>query len=204
MRQLSFDIRLLTYKYLMLKNIEAEWTYIYKAVDRIMAEIDSTASPIPTPYMSRLLIASEDRRFTGHPGADPVALCRAFWRCMHGDLNGGSTIAMQLVRTITGRYERTVGRKIREIILAILLTKHRGRKRLPQSYLWIAYYGWRMNNFKQACARLGLDSSEITEVEEAKLIARLKYPQPQNPREHRIKQIKYRAYYMISLEANEK
>lgn len=188
----------------MLKNIEAEWAYIYKAVDGIIAEIDSTRSPIPSPYMSRLLIAAEDRRFKSHPGSDPVALCRALCSCLLGDLNGGSTIAMQLVRTITGRYERTVSRKIREIIFAVLLTRRSGRKRLPESYLWIAYYGWRMNNFKQACARLRLDPSQITEYEAAKLIARLKYPQPQNPRAHRLKQIEYRASYMISLEENER
>lgn len=188
----------------MLKNIKAERIYIQEAIDRIMAEIDRTASPVPTPYMSQLLIAAEDRRFSSHPGADPVALCRAFWSCLRGSPSGGSTIAMQLVRTITGRYEKTVGRKIREIILAICITRHRGRTRLPQSYLWIAYYGWRMNNFKQACARLRIDPCEMSEFEAAKLIARLKYPQPKNPESQRVKQIENRASYLISLETKER
>jgi len=173
-------------------------------MDRIISEIDRTASPIPTPFMSQLLIAAEDRRFSSHPGADPLALCRAFLSCLCGSPRGGSTIAMQLVRTITGRYERTVSRKIREIILATSLTRYKGRHRLPQSYLWIAYYGWRMNNFKQACARIALDPSEMSDFEAAKLIARLKYPQPKIPNSKRVKQIENRASYLISLEAAER
>ena len=63
---------------------------------------------------------------------------------------------MQLVRTVTGRYERTWRRKLLEMVLAVRLTRHIGRDRLPTLYLWVAYYGWRMNGFKQACFTITL------------------------------------------------
>lgn len=186
----------------MLKGIKAECEVLYKAADRIKAEIDSTFDPVPTPYMSRLLIAAEDHRFSSHPGVDPIALCRAFWMRLYGHRQGGSTIAMQIVRTISGRYDRTCTRKVHEIILAILLTRHKGRERLPETYLWIAYYGWRMNNFRQACLRLDLESKKLSKFEAAKLVARLKYPEPHYPTKERVERIETRANYLISLEDN--
>ena len=129
--------------------------------------------------MCRLLIVAEDRRFGGHPGVDVLALCRAAWKTRFcRSRQGGSTIAMQLVRTLTGRYERTMTRKVTEILLAIRLSRHVPRSRLPHVYLWCAYYGWNMHNFKQACARLRFNPESATASEEAELIARLKYPQP--------------------------
>ena len=53
---------------------------------------------------------------------------------------------MQFVRTVTGRYDRTWRRKLLEMTLAVRSTRHIGRDRLPALYLWVAYYGWRMNS----------------------------------------------------------
>ena len=85
---------------------------------------------------------------------------------------------MQLVRTLTGRYERTLYRKFREIVLAVRMTRYVDRRRIPIIYVWVAYYGSGMNDFQQACTRLGLGASSMTELDAAKLVARLKYPQP--------------------------
>lgn len=177
-----------------------EWNAIRDAVDRIDVEVGAAGRAAPTCRMSELLIAGEDRRFSRHPGVDPVALCRALWKTIRGSRQGGSTIAMQLVRTITGRYERTLVRKIREIALAILLTRYKGRSHLPALYLWVAYYGWKMNGLKQACARLGIDPRSSSEFEAARLVARLKYPEPRLPTDNRTRQIERRARHLLALE----
>ncbi|WP_349814569.1 transglycosylase domain-containing protein [Pectobacterium atrosepticum] len=44
-----------------------------------------------------------------------------YLRLTQNVIQGGSTIDQQLVRTLTGRYERTLRRKIREQAIAILL-----------------------------------------------------------------------------------
>ena len=125
-------------------NVFAEWRRVRTSIDSLEKEIEKAAFPCPTQRMCKLLIAGEDHRFNRHPGVDAVALCRAVWNTyFHGSRQGGSTIAMQLVRTLTGRYERTVLRKISEIVLAVCVTQHVPKGRIPLLYLWCAYYGWR-------------------------------------------------------------
>ena len=64
------------------------------------SELDSGNIPIPPDAMCRFLIAGEDHRFKFHPGVDPIAIGRSIWKNLFSGANqGGSTIAMQLVRT---------------------------------------------------------------------------------------------------------
>jgi len=183
---------------------KGEWGILQKQVDRIAAEMDSSRAPKPTHQMCQLLIAGEDRRFYQHHGVDPVALCRAIWKTAFcARRQGGSTIAMQLVRTVTGRYERTWRRKILEIVLAARLTRHIGRARLPTLYLWVAYYGWRMNGFRQACLRFHSAPLIESEFESAMLVARLKYPEPRILSPERKQRIQRRAAHLVRLRNTE-
>lgn len=136
----------------------------------------------------RLLIAGEDHRFKYHIGVDFIALVRAFWKTlMMNKREGGSTIAMQLVRVLTGKYEKTLSRKIEEMFLAYKLTKHISQKEILSLYLSIAYFGWDMYGIKQACKSLSLDLNELNIEDSASLIARLKYPEPKQSSEQRSK-----------------
>jgi membrane peptidoglycan carboxypeptidase len=102
----------------MYADLKAEWAWLRDAVKHLRCELVQNAYATPPKPMIELLLAGEDHRFPYHPGVDTVALCRALWMTVRGSPQGGSTVAMQLVRTITGRYERTLGRKIREIMFA--------------------------------------------------------------------------------------
>ena len=185
---------------MMWKSVNIQWRQLCDAVEKLEREIDSTDFPLPTPQMCEFLIVGEDRRFYQHPGVDVLALCRAIWKTVFCESRqGASTIAMQLVRTIMGCYERTWRRKLMEIILAMRLSQHVSKDRLPVLYLWVAYYGWRMNNFRQACSRLGIDPRLVGAFEAAKLVARLKYPEPRNFDAERSKKIHYRALHLITL-----
>lgn len=100
------------------------WPRVRNVVDGLQADL-SRASPVPSPRMCSFLVLAEDRRFPRHPGFDPIALCRAAWRTSSGGpRQGGSTIAMQLVRTVTGRREPTLRRKAAEVALAARLTRY--------------------------------------------------------------------------------
>jgi membrane peptidoglycan carboxypeptidase len=118
---------------------------------------------------------------------------------MYGFHEGASTIEQQIVRVITGRYERTLRRKIREIFLAVLVARFFPKAVLPAVYLAIGYYGWRMNGYVQACRRLGLSPQVLTPEEAAGLVARLKYPQPQDASFIRMLQIDRRAKHLRCL-----
>lgn len=181
-------------------NIYLLWRQLRSSIDTLELEISRTTLPRPTLRMCEFLILAEDRRYSQHPGVDAFALCRAVWKTKFcGSRQGGSTIAMQLVRVLTGRYERTWLRKATEIYLAILLSRYISRDRLPVLYLWCAYYGWKMNNFRQACSRLKIDPTCTSELDDARLVARLKYPQPSRYDSARMQKIHQRGLHILKL-----
>jgi len=154
----------------------------------------------PPLVMQELLISAEDHRFFKHPGFDIIAICRAIYRrAFFHVVEGASTIDQQVVRVLTGNYERTVRRKLKEILLATLVTSAIPKRDLPAIYIRIAYYGWRMNNYKDACRRLHLNSSNMSLSEAANLIARLKYPEPRQFSAIRSSQIKRRVRHLVAL-----
>ncbi len=148
--------------------------------------------------LSRLLIAGEDHRFKFHRGIDIIALLRASWKTLVlNQREGGSTIAMQLVRVLTGKYDRTLHRKLEEMFLAYKLTKYLSKQEILSLYLSIAYFGWDMHGINQACKSLKLNLDNLTLEESASLIARLKYPEPKNISENRNIQINNRTKYIL-------
>jgi membrane peptidoglycan carboxypeptidase len=147
-----------------------------------------------------MLVSGEDHRHRTHPGFDVIAIVRAIWRRLsRGTREGGSTIEQQIVRVITGRYERTYLRKLREIGLAILVARRYPKSSLPAVYLSIGYYGWRMNGYRQALLRLGILKRQISPEVAAGLVARLKYPQPHASSSRRKGQIEMRTKHLQAL-----
>jgi membrane carboxypeptidase/penicillin-binding protein PbpC len=176
-------------------TLRKEWKGIESRVAGIKADNEQLAL---SPTLVVLLIAAEDHRFDSHPGVDPISLCRAIWRTIFcGKREGGSTIAMQLVRVITGRYEKTIGRKLVEIYFALRLTRFVCKSDIPKLYLSVAYFGWRMNGLKQAATHLRINPASLSVLDAANIIARLKYPQPRRLDENRLRKISVRAKHII-------
>jgi transglycosylase len=176
------------------------WEKLRASLDYVSNEIASNRDLQPSKLVCDFMILGEDHRFYSHIGVDVVALFRAVWKTVfYRERQGGSTIAMQLVRTLTGKYERSIYRKISEIILAVRTTKYVGRASIPIMYAWVAYYGSNMNNYRQACAYLGLRPNSMTDMDASQLIARLKYPQPRQCSARRKSQILSRALHLQGL-----
>ncbi|MBI4844684.1 MAG: transglycosylase domain-containing protein [Nitrospirae bacterium] len=156
----------------------------------------------PPLKAQELLISGEDHRFFRHPGFDLFAICRAIYRrSLFGIVEGASTIDQQVVRVLSGRYERTLKRKFKEILLATLVTSIIPKRDLPGLYLRVGYFGWRMNNFKEACTRLKISPFNMSMLEAASIVARLKYPQPQVITARRATQINIRTRHLLNLHA---
>ncbi len=92
-------------------------------------------------------LAIEDDTFYSNPGIDVAATIRAFLQYVgvaRGS-SGGSTITQQLVRNLLftpeRRAERSVGRKLEEIALALVLTGRKGKDEILELYLNEIYYG---------------------------------------------------------------
>lgn len=178
----------------------AEWDIVHAGITLECTRLARHPELAPPLVAQRLLVSGEDHRHSWHPGFDLIAICRALWRRLaYGSREGASTIEQQIVRTITGRYERTLHRKLKEILLATLVRASFPREVLPAVYLSIAYYGWRMNGYRQACQRLGLRPPSLALVEAAGLVARLKYPEPRTAPIARTLQIHRRSRHLLGL-----
>jgi penicillin-binding protein 1B len=89
------------------------------------------------------IVASEDRRFYQHFGIDPRANARAIVTNVKagGIREGASTITQQLARGLfTGR-ERSMGRKLREAMLAVGLEILLTKDQILEMYLNSVYWG---------------------------------------------------------------
>ncbi len=92
-------------------------------------------------------IATEDKNFYTNPGVSFRGMLRAIWQNLHGGevVSGGSTITQQVARNHLldpGEQEqRTVYRKLREIILAYRLTRHYSKDEILLLYVNQTYYG---------------------------------------------------------------
>lgn len=155
---------------------------------------------VPSSLAKEFLVVAEDHRFYCHGGIDPIAVCRAIWRTIAlNKYEGASTIEMQLIRVVSQRTERSLSRKVREMALATLLSKEFSKNDLTDLYLKIGYYGWRMLGYRQACKRLQKNTDSLTPFENAKLVARLKYPEPKFEIVKRQNQINLRAKHILML-----
>ncbi len=136
-----------------------DWNLLISSIEVIRTESMETGL---SGNLFDFLIAGEDHRFWLHYGVDPIGLVRAIWRSIFCNRReGGSTIAMQLVRTITRKYEISSKRKLSEVYLATKLTMTIDRTDILNLYLSIAYFGWNMHGIDQACNILGLCSATI-------------------------------------------
>src|ERR1700710_1691950 len=88
-------------------------------------------------------IAMEDRRFYYHNGIDPLGLGRALLldlRARHW-VAGGSTISQQTAKIVYTQQQRTMSRKLTELIDAAGLEKTLSKQQILQLYLNRIYLG---------------------------------------------------------------
>lgn len=89
---------------------------------------------------------------------------------------------MQLVRTITGRRERTIKRKLSEMTVALLIRRRFGAKAILDCYLSIAYVGEGVTGLDAAARKVfGRISTACSDQEKALLGAMLLRPVPRTP-----------------------
>ncbi|MGB0085206.1 MAG: biosynthetic peptidoglycan transglycosylase [Rhodomicrobiaceae bacterium] len=154
----------------------------------------------------RMVLLLEDRRFFEHKGVDIWAFGRELFHIFTFRKHGGaSTIDMQLVRTITGYRERTVARKLYEMILARLVQYHATKWQILQSYLDVAYFGTRLTGLQAASRRLYNKRVDQLSIEEAaELASLLVYPKPTLENDRWRSKMKRRSRYALYLRARSK
>lgn len=130
-------------------------------------------------HLINATVAAEDSRFFEHKGLDKLGMLRAFLANLRAGryVQGGSTITQQVVKTLFLSPERTMKRKVQELILARRLEQTLTKKDILGIYLNQIYYGHGRYGVQEA-ARYYFDKDvKELSVEESALLAGL----PQSP-----------------------
>ena len=156
-------------------NLKADIAICLDTVDR------SKRQSIPVQFIHALIVA-EDRRNHVHFGVDPIGVVRAVHAHITGKgIQGASTIEQQFVRVVSGAYERTIQRKLREQALAISVSRRRSKAQIASAYLGVAYYGPDLVGFSGLRRLSGTNLETCPAHRIYTAIARLKYPEPVQP-----------------------
>ncbi|MBN9280317.1 MAG: PBP1A family penicillin-binding protein, partial [Hyphomicrobium sp.] len=145
----------------------------------VLVERGSAARPVPLaelpPHVIHAVVAIEDRRFFSHIGLD----FRGFARAMLANLRaaryaqGGSTLTQQLAKNLFLTSDRTMERKLEEIILALWLELRLGKPGIMELYLNRVYFGAGVYGVEAAAQRYFGKSARTLTVPEAAIIAGL-------------------------------
>lgn len=149
-----------------------------------------TLADIP-PSLIWATIATEDATFYNNPGMDAKGILRSVWINVRGGevVAGGSTITQQVVRTVMfsadERAERTLRRKLRELLLAIRLTRRYTKDEILNLYLNETYYGNMAYGVEAAAqAYFGKHARDLDLAESALLAGLPQAPALYNPLEN--------------------
>ncbi len=126
-----------------------------------------------SPTMRHAVIASEDIRFTEHEGYDLEAIHQALEaNQLAGAIErGGSTLTQQLAKNLYLDGQRTLIRKIRELLLAIELDRTLGKGRVLELYLNMVEWGPGIYGIQQASERYFMRRASQLKPHEAAFLA---------------------------------
>jgi membrane peptidoglycan carboxypeptidase len=132
-----------------------------------------------SPYIQQATVSIEDAHFYEHHGFRPVAFLRAaLANVTTGSFSqGGSTITQQVVKNALLTRDKTVTRKIKEIVLALKLDAQVSKDMILQIYLNESPYGGTVYGIEEASLGFfGKHAKDVT-LTEAAYLASL----PQSP-----------------------
>ncbi len=131
------------------------------------------------PHLIQAVIATEDRRFYDHFGLDPFGLARAMLSNLRAGrlVQGGSTITQQLAKNVFLTPDRTIKRKIQELLLAFWLEANFTKDEILSIYLNRVYLGAGTYGVEAASQRyFNKPVKRLTLQESAMLAGLLKAP----------------------------
>ena len=128
-----------------------------------------------SPYIPQAVVAIEDRRFYYHFGVDPIGLARAmFANVMAGRMvQGGSTLTQQLAKNLFLSPERTLERKVQEVLLAFWLEHKFTKDQILEMYLNRVYFGSGSYGVEAASRRYFKKPARDVNLAQAALLAGL-------------------------------
>jgi penicillin-binding protein 1A len=126
-------------------------------------------------YLIEAVTATEDRRFYHHFGIDPIGLARAAYRNLVAGtvVEGGSTITQQLAKNLFLKPDRTITRKLEELVYAVWLEQRFTKDEILELYLNRVYFGGGTYGVEAAARHYFGRSARSVSLPQAALLAGL-------------------------------
>lgn len=123
----------------------------------------ATFDEIPA-HVIEALLAVEDTLFFEHAGVNPDAIFRAMFKNLKNMryVEGGSTLTQQLIKNIALSPEKTLKRKITEVLLALHIERHLSKEKILELYLNRISFGHGYHGIKTAA--LGYFHKSLSEL----------------------------------------
>jgi membrane peptidoglycan carboxypeptidase len=112
-------------------------------IGRVGAQNRTIVSLTKIPlHLREAVMAAEDRDFYTNKAFSPIGILRALKNnLLGGSLQGGSTITQQYAKTAFLTPDRTIKRKIKELVIAIKLENQLSKDEILENYLNTIYFG---------------------------------------------------------------
>ncbi len=147
-------------------------------------------------------MAAEDADFMTHSGIDYLGMVRAFYYAIFYDtgLKGTSTITQQVVKNLILTPERSVRRKVREIVLARELEQSLAKEDILWLYLNELYLGHGVNGVEEAALLYFGKRAKDLELHESAVLAGItQSPERLSPLKHPERALKRRHFVLEQL-----
>ena len=131
------------------------------------------------------VLAAEDKNFYSESGISYTGIARALWADVRGHeiLQGGSTITQQYVKNAYLTSERSFTRKLKEIVIAIKLSKKYSKDQILDFYLNTIYFGRGAYGIEAAAqSYFGVPASKLTAAQGAVIAGLIRAPSVLDPR----------------------
>lgn len=174
---------------------------IHGEIRRTMVSLDQVSD-----YVKLGTVAAEDKDFYKHHGFDIKGIIRALFTDVRTEnIQGGSTITQQFVKNSILSPEKTLTRKIKELILAVEIELKFSKEEILQMYLNEIPYGSNAYGIEAAAETFfGKKAKDLTLAESAILVSLPKAPTYYSPYGNHFKELKKRQEWVLDRMYEEK
>jgi len=162
-----------------LYSADGQALYQFGAEKRIVVALDQ----VPQTFLDAL-VATEDSHFYDHVGIDPWGIARAIITdVVHlRKAQGGSTLTQQLARSLFLKPEKTIRRKLQEMLLALQIEKSFTKNEILTFYVNQVYMGHGRYGIETAARYyFGKPAKDLTLAEAALLAGLVQRPEAYSP-----------------------
>ena len=179
-------------------------TRVYSADGDVLAEIGDQRRTVVAPedipkLLKQAVLAAEDADFYDHEGLDYWGMARAMYKNVRDQRfsQGASTITQQVAKTFFLTSEKTISRKLKEVVLARRLEQKLTKDQILYLYLNQIYWGHGRYGLGEAARfYFGKDLKGLTLADAALLAGMIAAPERYSPFRDKDKAAERRAFVL--------